>query len=176
MTPILATIAAKLAGQGLSALAGKVVGKQGAAVVREIAEAVAPADPTPDTLLQALESADPEALAELRRIDAEMAAEAYEHVENMTALEVEDRKDAREAARSSSVFLVLVAIFAGLFFILFAATMWLLATQDIPEANAQLFGDMTLTLRDVLLMIVSFVFGSSAGSKIKTFIDSRKSR
>ena len=159
----LSDLAARLNKHGLFKLAaqlgGTAVGSPIAgAVLGQIAGALGAKDASPEALAMAIDAADPEDLAALRRIDAEMAAREMDNIERLAEIEARERADAR---RILAGFMILAALAFGAFGV------FLYSRGSLSAEAASLIGTvMGWLIRDAS-GANAFYFGTSAGSRNK---------
>lgn len=153
LTNIAPTIATALggpaAGIAVKFLSDKLLGKPNA---------------TPEEIAQAINSATPEQLIKLKELDANFAIEMGRQGVDLYKTEVDDRKDARkykDVATDILAFVYISAFFGTIFYFSKAGTL-------NSESN------LIAGLRDVLILIFSYYFGSSAGSRVKDYFPGKK--
>lgn len=154
IAPTIATaLGGPFAGMATKALASKLLGKD---------------DATEEELSTALQSATPETLAEIKRIDAEFKTKMKELGIDLEKVHAGDRASARDMAKSTT--LLPQSILAAVFVVGFVAVMYAVftgrVTLDGPTQQAAfiLLGILSAGITQIL----NFFFGSSAGSKEKT--------
>lgn len=116
---------------------------------------------------QYLVGATPADLAKLRELDNQFAIEMAQLDVDVFALEVDDRKSAREMAKTNMVpQVILSGIFIGGYFgilyVLFSGVI------DVNPDQATLISTLLGVLTAGVTSIMQFWFGSSVGSKDKT--------
>ena len=133
-------------------------------------------DKTEASLKQAISGATPEQMLALKQADQEFALRMQElgfsQIKDLQALEVEDRKDARAmqtATRSWVPAVLSILVTAGYFGVLFGM---MSGRLNVSESQALLL--MLGSLSAAWGMVVSFWFGSTAGSAQKTELLARR--
>lgn len=123
----------------------------------------------PERLLQkAVQSANPETMAQLKRIDADVTIRLEELGVDLERIRAEDRKGAREMADKTGIWpqvtlsLIYVGGFVGILYLLFMSSLELSDMQW--NAAMYLLGILSAGLGQIM----NFWFGSSSGSKDKT--------
>ena len=168
----LSDLAARLNKHGLFKLAaqlgGTAVGSPIAgAGLGQIAGALGAKDASPEALAMAIDAADPEDLAALRRIDAEMAAREMDNIERLAEIEARDRVEARTRHGDEWTRRILAGfmIFAALAFGAFGVVLY--SRGSLSAEAAGLIGTvMGWLIRDAS-GANAFYFGTSAGSRNK---------
>ena len=125
---------------------------------------VAP-DASPETIEAAAVKADPSQLAELRRIEADLAVHLRELDIRQYEAEAKDRDSARE--REIKTGDSTPKIFAWVSLGGFLGLVYLLAFREIPEDNDNLIYAAVGVIGTILSQVAAYYFGSSAGSKDK---------
>jgi hypothetical protein len=125
----------------------------------------------PDKIADAIGTAmaDPAQLAVIKKIDDDFAAQMRQMgIQEITDLEkvaASDRSDARAmqvATRSKVVPAIAIAFVVGFFLVTGLKLFHVITVSD------QTVNDLITTLRDGLMLILAYYFGSSAGSDRKT--------
>jgi len=118
--------------------------------------------------IMAAVNTDPEALLRLKSADQDFKVKMEELGIRIEELNVEDRKDARQLAKDTS--LKPQVILATLYVIGFMATLYTVFSGGLEFTSDQ--KDIAMYLLGILsaglLQIMNFFFGSSSGSKEKT--------
>lgn len=114
---------------------------------------------------KALEKATPEQLVQLREADAKFKIEFNRVILGLATTEVADRQHAREQSTKSNsrmpgILTLLITV--GYFCLIFMMFFW-----PVPVAVHTMFGQLVDSLRDSLMLVVGFWFGSSLGSRSK---------
>lgn len=124
-------------------------------------------DATEHDLEAAILGATPDQLAELRKIDNSFKLEMKRIDVDVYALEVDDRKNARDMAKTNMLpQIILSTIFIGGYFMI----VWMLFSgqviidESIRDMSNILLGVLTANIPSIM----QFWFGSSHGSKQKT--------
>jgi hypothetical protein len=149
----------------LGTLVGGPLGTAGGAVVGKIAEALgAPADDE-EAMVQALATASPEQIARVKEIEADFKVRMKELGIRPHELEVEDRKSAREMAKSEGnapqvAFTVMLTLLIG-------AVTWALFDVEMPQENRVVAGTFLGVLIREWAGSMHFWFGTSIGSQKK---------
>lgn len=163
-------LAKKLAGAGLTTLGSAVAGPAGAVVGGMIAKQIGAAEADPEVLQQALD-ADPEALIELRKLDAQMQRDQQAHVERVLDAEAAERAkiDAETqagiaAARAATQghWLTPILTLILVFMVIAAATA--LFTIEPPQANRDLLNFVLGNVMGWAGAGIVYWLGSSHGS------------
>lgn len=104
-------------------------------------------------------------------LSPEMEAQWHEFEMEILKIEVEDKQNARtrevdfvKATGHIDRFMIGLGIFI---MIAFAFCMWVTVYVQLPESSREMFIEIRATMRDALIGIVSYYWGSSAGSRIK---------
>lgn len=146
-----------------------IAGPLGGMALTAAAGALGISQPTTDKLKAALAGITPEQSLALKQADAgfqeTMTKLGYDHIEKLEALVIEDRKDARAmqvATKSRIPGALAIAITIGFFGLLGGMTAGLLSVKDSSTMTLMLG-----TLSTAWVMVVSYYFGSSAGSARK---------
>lgn len=132
-------------------------------------------DATEDEIAKALTTASPETLAKLKELDLKFKTEMKQLDIDVFKLEVSDKASARDMAKENMwPQIILSAVFILGYFVILASLMYLEVSiqADIKEVVILLIGLIT---REVPT-IMQFWFGSSHGSKNKTWYDSIKDK
>ncbi len=159
IAPMIAAAAGgPLAGSAVSALEGVLGLTAGTSALpaRQDAVSAAMAIATPDTLL-ALKQAD-EAFQE------KMAELGFGDAESLAKLTVDDRDSARR--REVSVKDWTPKVLTVVIFLAFAGIV--VYSRYLPDSRMDMAKDALTTLRDALMVVVAYYFGSSFGSDRKT--------
>jgi len=163
-----ADLGRSLAGIGLPALGGALLGPAGAIAGADIARRIGAAEATPEVISQAIE-ADPAALVELRRLEVEMAkvdasreARSAESAEKMLATATADVQNARATGKDDTVrrWLAAPTVLAPVAF-----AFWLLSAQPADPSSIGMFVLGFLT--NQAGQVFNFFFGTSIGSAKK---------
>ena len=156
---IVATVAPTLA----TALGGPLVGTAVAAVSNAL---FGNPDATEKQIAQAVEKADPEILQRLRAADIQFAEAMGKLNLDMERIAASDRADARtrEIASSDWVPAALALLVTVGFFGLLSAMFFWIPPQESEAALQIMLGALGASY----LSVVTYYFGSSAGSKAKT--------
>lgn len=128
---------------------------------------------TADSIAAAVAGATPEQLQALKQADQDFAVKmqalGFQHVEELEQLASADRANAR--AREIAVKDYTPRIIAGLVVVLcFSAEAWVLTHGYPSNVAGELVGRILGTLDSALILVLSYYFGSSAGSDRKTEI------
>lgn len=117
-------------------------------------------------IMNAVLGASPDDLLKLRTLETDFEAEMARLEVDVFKLEVEDRKDARQAhAESKAPMVIGVFSFIGFFGILIA-----MIFVKIPESSAAPLNVMLGILGTLVIMIAKYYYGSSKGSSDKNAI------
>lgn len=144
-------------------------GPFGAIAAKLAAEALGKPDAQPEDLPAAMAAATPEQLAALKKAEQDfktrMAELGYANEQKLAALQVEDRKSARDmqtATRSRIPGALALAIVAA-----WVIVQWFLLNNVIDPTMRELVARVLGTLDGALMLVLSFYFGSSASSQNK---------
>jgi hypothetical protein len=152
VAPTIATVlGGPLAGTAVAALSKKLLGKDGGSEA-EIAEALA--------------SASPEMLLELKKLDAEFKLEMEKLEIELEKLSTQDRASAR--ARQVAMKDWTPNILAGVALAGYAVIQFVVLTEPLVPENKEIILRTLGTLDMVVVTIIAYFFGSSRGSKAKT--------
>ncbi len=119
---------------------------------------------TPDQLA-AVRKADQEHADKLAQMKIDVQKLNLSHIEALAATDVQDRVSARSmqvSTRSYLVPMLAVLVVGG-----FASVIGLRAAGYVAGDDAEMH-DLLLTLKDAVLLVLSFYFGSSAGAQHAT--------
>ncbi len=123
----------------------------------------------PEQVYSALSTADSDKLLELKRADndfkVKMAELGFNNVKDLAALEVEDRKDARQREIATQDWFpkaFAIAIALGFF-----AIVGIVLKYGIPEMGSDAALILLGTLGSAFTGVVAYYFGSSSGSAAK---------
>lgn len=138
-------------------------------------------DPSPDGISNAIaaaQSKDPEALVKLKlaeqQFQAEMTKLGFESVEKLEQIAADDRANARArqiALKDWVPGTLAIAVTCG-FFGLLSILIW----HTVPEESHDILIAMVGTLGTAWVGIITYYFGSSAGSAEKTKLLAEKAR
>lgn len=122
---------------------------------------------TEDQIAEALYGASPETLAKIKEIDNQFAVEMAKIDIDIYALEIDDRKSARDLAKANmKPQMILSTIFIGgyfvMVFVLFSGQIFI--SDSIRDMANILIGVLTASIPSIM----QFWFGSSSGSKDKS--------
>lgn len=158
----LESLSRKVLAQGLPTLGGALGGPAGAVVAATVAHHLG-VEPTPGSIARAVVN-DPGAMAELRRIEADMAAQSDKHDEAMASLEVQDRQNAR-ANRSDDRMRFILGIVLPIVALLFGSALcgMLFWAKEVTQAVGIGGTILGWLIRDASAA-TSFFFGTSVGS------------
>jgi hypothetical protein len=127
-------------------------------------------DPTPGGLAAAIAGATPEQLQQLRQAEADTQARlqqmGFTHVEELEKLSVEDRESAR--ARQIAVKDRVPGVLAIGITIGFFGVLGVVSFHGFKEQSRDLMNIMLGSLGTAWVSVVTYYFGSSAGSDRKT--------
>ena|SRR5438128_262025 len=148
-------------------------GPLGTMAANAIGQALGVENVTPEGIPDAIALAttkDPDALLKLKQIEVDFALRmkvlGYESAEKIEAIEAEDRANARarEMAVRDKIPAILALSVTGGFFSL----LWLIAFHEIPMSSEKIIDIMIGSLGSAWIGIVTYYFGSSAGSADKS--------
>lgn len=126
-------------------------------------------DGSEDELIAAISGATPDQLLALKKADQDYKSKMAELSIDLFELEVDDRKNARTSFKDDlSAQKVLAAVFITGYFVLLA----LMGIYPDFEIDPILIGVMAASVQ----AIMQFFYGSSAGSKLKTLLQSEVSK
>lgn len=135
-------------------------------------------DPTPGELAAAFVNATPEQIAAAQAAEHDfqlkMQQAGYEHVEDMAKIDAGDRASARAreiAVRDRIPAILALSITFGFFGLLF-----LIVFYPLPDASQKVLDIMIGTLGTAWVGVVTYYFGSSAGSAAKTALLAEKGK
>ena len=151
VAPMLGTaLLGPFGGMAAKAISGALLGKEDASQ-SEIARAVA--------------NATPEQLAALKKVDADFEARMKELDVDLERVNADDRASARQRETATGDYTpkVLAVVVTVGFFALLGSMMFL----DVPIQNRQILNIMIGVLGGAWMSVVTYYFGSSAGSKQK---------
>lgn len=153
-------------------IAGLFLGPLGAtgAQVAEQALGIAPkADATTDqrkqSVLEALLGATPEQLMALKQADNDLKQKLVDGGVQLEQIAASDRASARQMQMSTNSYMT--PIIAALVIIGAIVGEWWAMTRVIPPGSEVITGRVLGTLDAALMLVLSFYFGSSAGSSDK---------
>lgn len=153
--------------EGAPFLGGLLGGPLGAAAGRIISKVlVGDKDASEEEVTNAFLNASPEDLAKLRSIDADYKIKIEELGVSGYKLEISDRKNAREREKSthglvpSILAMSLTVGFFGIFLVLIFFS--------VPTSRESLIDVMMGALGSAWISCITYYFGSSYGSRIKT--------
>lgn len=115
-------------------------------------------------------SGSPEAVAELKKLEADMKLKEQELDIRFEEIAAGDRKDARELLKATSMVpqVILSAIFTvGYFYVIVGI---LAGELSLPSGQETLVASLIGVLTVGQIKVLDFWLGSSAGSKIKTIV------
>lgn len=156
--------AAASAGGPLAVMAAQAVGKA--------IGADKPIEPTPEGIAKAIQDAGftPDQRAALMQHEADLKQEldklGYQTLEDLTKLDNDDRASAR--ARQIALKDATPTILAVFVVVAWGLIQWFLLTHVVPPPMIQIVARVLGTLDAALMMVLSYYFGSSAGSAKKT--------
>lgn len=171
------TLGTTLRDKGLPLLGAAVGGPAGATLGGMLARALGSTTDNPETLLQQINAAPPELIAQLRELEHRHSERLEEIALDTTKAFLADRQSARQreaevvkATGKKDINLYLLAWLVVLGFISLTAV---ISYVDIPETNSQaafmLYGGLVSGFSSVL----GYFFGSSQGSAAKNDIMER---
>lgn len=128
---------------------------------------------TPDAIETAITTAmaNPDQLATLKKIDDDFALQmktlGFQEIEELAKIDADDRASARDLQKTTRSWVVptMAISFVGGFFVIIVLKLF-----HVIGATDQTVNDLITTLRDGLMLVLSYYFGSSAGSAAKTAI------
>lgn len=148
-------------------IATAVGGPLGGMAVRAISEAMlGKPDATEDELVEAVKNATPEQLLALKQAEQEFVIRMRELDVDLERISNEDRGSARDREVKTSDYtpkLLAAAVTLGFFSVMF----WMIA-NGLPANGGEAMLVMLGTLGTAWGAIISYYFGSSAGSREKT--------
>jgi hypothetical protein len=151
-------------------------GPLGGLAVDAACSALGLGDKSKDALQQALSGATTEQMLALKQADqafaAQMQAMGFAQIKDLEALAVDDRKDARAmqvATKSKIPAILSVLVTIGYFGVLFGMMLGLLKVSE-SQALLLMIGSLSASWG----MMVTFWFGSTAGSAAKTELLAKK--
>lgn len=151
VAPTIATaLGGPFAGMATKALASKLLGKD---------------DATEAELSTALQSATPEMLAEVKRIDAEFKTKMTELGIDLEKVHAGDRASARDMQVANKT--RIVPVLAGLTVAGFFGVVWFVLSGKVA-LDSTILGFVLGAVSAKAEQVYNFYFGSSAGSKEKT--------
>ena len=159
----------KLAALGLPAIGGQLGGPLGAAVGRQIAQELGAAEATPEVVHQAL-IGDPDALVQLRQVEADIVAREAAHNEKMAEIAAADVANARVAHKDSRMPVVVLWMTTGLMAVTVIA--WFML--KVPHENRSILEMLTGQIAFAWIASITYFVGSSRGSKEKQSIIASK--
>lgn len=134
-----------------------------------LGKALGTTDNEPDTLATAMQTATPEQFAAIQKAEQEfklqMAQLGFKNIVDLEQIAASDRDSARKremTIKDRMPMLLGIGISIGFFALLFFMMKW-----DIPPANKDILNIMLGSLGASFTGIVSYYFGSSAGSARK---------
>ncbi len=153
VAPTLATmLGGPLAGMAVKALSAKVLDKP---------------DGTEEEITNALAVASPDALLELRKVDAELKSKLIDAGVRLEELDTQDRASARALATAKGIGpqVVLTCVYTIGYFVILIALMagW----TKVPTELRDVFISLITLLTGILIQQGNFWFGSSHGSQRK---------
>lgn len=134
--------------------------------VKTLSEAVlGKAEGTPDQIAEALSKADPEVLARVKEVDAQFQTRMRELDIDLAKIDASDRDSARrrEIETKDTTPKVLAAVVVIGFF----SVLTVLAINGMPQRGGDAILIMIGSLGAAFTAIVSYYYGSSAGSAAK---------
>ncbi len=158
VAPSLATaLGGPLAGVAVREIAGKILGKPNA---------------SEDDVAVAMASASPETLLKLRELDQEFSKHMAELGVELEKLDASDRKDARarQVAMRDWTPNVLAMCVVAVFFL----AQWHLFHNVVPETMKELVARLLGTIDAMVMLVLSYFFGSSRGSRAKDELLAKK--
>lgn len=151
VAPSLATaLGGPLAGVAVREIAGKILGKP---------------DASEEDVAVAMASADPDMLLKLRNLDMEFSKHMADLGVELEKLDAADRNNAR--ARQIAMRDWTPNVLAVLVIGCFLATQWYLFHHVVPETMKELVARFLGTLDAIVMLVLSFFFGSSRSSHAK---------
>lgn len=151
------------------ALGTALLGPMGGAATKFIADKfLGNADASEKDIANSIMSASPEQLAKLKELDNQFEIRMAELGVDIFKIEVDDRKSARD--RQISMRDWTPNVIAFIFIIGYFFLQWHMLSGDVSE-NEQI---MSARMQDALMLIFSFFYGSSLGSRIKDMISKDK--
>lgn len=158
VAPSLATaLGGPLAGVAVREIAGKVLGKP---------------DATEDDVAAAMAAANPETLLKLRELDQQFKKDMAALGVELERLDSADRKDAR--ARQVAMKDWTPNVLAAIVLLAFGVTHWHLLNHAVPQDMKELIARMLATLDAMVMLVLSYFFGSSRGSRAKDELIARR--
>lgn len=122
---------------------------------------------------QAVKNMTPEQAVELKSVEAKLETDLAQAGVDIYAIEIEDRKSARDMRVKLGGDLT-VSIIAGLVVVAWGAVNFTLFTAEGELPNVNILMRAMGTLDAALLAVLYFFFGSSKGSSDKTRLDALK--
>lgn len=129
-------------------------------------------DATEEEVAAAVQGATPDQMLKLKQLDLEFKTKMKQLDIDVFAMEVDDRKSARDLAKVNMVPQVALSVIYSIgYFIL----LWqfVSGTVVIPLQNKDLLLPLLGVMTAAQVQIMNFWFGSSAGSKTKDFTPAR---
>lgn len=136
--------------------------------VKLLGDALMPGDDevSPDQIVEAIATGDPEVLLKLKEVEAKLQVELKRLDVDLEKIAAEDRHSARrrEVDASDSVTPRLLALLIVLGFF---GTLAAMMSVEVPDATKDVMLIMVGSLGAMAAGVVAYYFGSSAGSKAK---------
>jgi uncharacterized protein (DUF849 family) len=158
---ILSTVAPTLA----TALGGPMAGVAVTSIIKalDIKE-----DSTEEEVLKAISTASPESLLKLKEMEHDFKAKMKQLEVDVMALEIKDKENSRkrEIETSDKTNRILAYLIVALYI---AMQLWLVSGNILPQEMREIVMRALGTLDAIMGMVFSYYFGSSLGSKEKTY-------
>lgn len=156
-------VGAQLAKLGLPVLGLQLGGPLGATIGAEIASRIGAREPTPEVVMQAIQSADPETLIKLREIEVEMAQVNTAHDQAILRMQIEDAQNARDNASDDQMRRILAPFMMASPLVFAGYVIWASPPEPVFSVAMLVIGYTIASAEKV----GNFLFGSSLGSKKK---------